>query len=73
MMGFGMAISAGCPFRLMVRAAEGELSAIGAFAGLIAGIIIFAQVLPWLAQVFGPYTYHGPLTFPQLITQLLGG
>jgi uncharacterized membrane protein YedE/YeeE len=72
-MGFGMAISAGCPFRLMVRLAEGELSAVGAFVGLIAGIIIFAQVLPSLAQIFGPYTYHGPLTFPQLIAGLTGG
>ena len=72
-MGLGMALAAGCPFRLMVRAAEGELSAIGAFAGVVAGIIIFAQMLPWLAHVFAPFTYHGPLTFPQLIHSLTGG
>ena len=66
MMGFGMALAAGCPFRLFVRIGEGELSAVGAFAGLILGIIIFAQLLPWLAHVFAPFVYHGSLTFPQL-------
>ena len=65
-MGFGMALAAGCPFRLIVRIGEGELSGVAAFAGLVLGIIIFAQLLPWLAHVFASFQYHGPLTFPQV-------
>ena len=71
-MGLGMALASGCPFRMIVRAAEGELSAIGTFVGVVVGIIMFAQMLPWLAHLFAPFTYHGQLTFPQLISSWIG-
>jgi uncharacterized membrane protein YedE/YeeE len=69
-MGLGMAIAAGCPFRLITRASEGELLAVTALAGFVVGIIIFAYALPTLHHFFAPFVYYGAHTFPQLFSQI---
>lgn len=56
-MGIGMVIAAGCPFRLITRTGEGDLTALFAIVGFIAGIIIFAQTLPYLKEFFTQYSF----------------
>jgi uncharacterized membrane protein YedE/YeeE len=72
-MGIGMSVAAGCPFRLITRASEGELSAVTAIGGFIVGITAFAYALPFLYNFFAPYTFTGPNTFVQLIGNIIGG
>lgn len=72
-MGLGMAVAAGCPFRLITRASEGELLAVTALGGFVVGIIFFAYALPSLHQFFAPYVYHGATTFTQLFGNIFGG
>jgi len=52
-MGLGMVLAAGCPFRLITRSAEGDLTAWFAILGFIGGIVIFAYLLPTLQCTCG--------------------
>lgn len=69
-MGIGMVIAAGCPFRLITRASEGDLTALFALFGFIFGIIIFAQVLPLLHAFFNQYSFS-QVTFIQDILKII--
>jgi len=71
-MGLGMAVAAGCPFRLITRASEGEMLAVTALGGFVVGIILFAYALPSMARFFEPYVYHGANTFVQLFGNIFG-
>ena len=71
-MGLGMAVAAGCPFRLITRTCEGELLAVSALGGFVAGIVLFAYALPTLPTFFAPFVYHGATTFPQLFGNIFG-
>lgn len=52
-----MVIAAGCPYRLIVRACEGDSGAWAAIVGALIGISIFAQGLPQLNAFFVKYSY----------------
>jgi uncharacterized membrane protein YedE/YeeE len=57
LMGIGMVIAAGCPFRLITRASEGDLTAVFAILGFVLGIVLFAQVLPSIRDFFIHYSF----------------
>ena len=58
MMGLGMVLAAGCPFRLITRTAEGDLTALFAIMGFVFGVSVFAHSLPWLQKIFVPMTFN---------------
>jgi len=69
-MGLGMVLAAGCPFRLITRTAEGDVSALSAIVGFACGVVVFANTLPWLQKVFTPLTY-GKVTYLYELIALL--
>lgn len=56
-MGLGMVLAAGCPFRLITRTSEGDLTALFAIVGFALGGVVFAHALPWLQREFIPLTF----------------
>lgn len=69
-MGIGMVIAAGCPFRLITRASEGDLTALFALFGFVLGIILFAQFLPSLHAFFNQYAFPELTFLPDILKVL---
>lgn len=57
LMGIGMVLAAGCPFRLITRTAEGDMTALFAIFGFVFGIVIFSRLMPFLQKVFVPLIF----------------
>lgn len=66
-MGFGMVLAAGCPFRLITRSSEGDLTALFAIAGFALGGVIFAHTLPLLQRIFTPLIFTKEIYLYDLI------
>lgn len=63
--GFGFVMAGLCPGTSCVAAASGRLDGLGAAAGMLGGVFVFAETYPFLATLHGAGA-RGVLTLPAL-------
>ena len=65
--GIGMVLAGGCVVGTLYKMAAGRLTSLVAFAGLLAGSTLYAEIHPWWAKLARRGTLSASVTLPQML------